>query len=158
MNDLMVTVAGNLVDDVKLRTFPDGSEVASFRLAHNARRFDRETSEWTDSDSSYFWVNCWRSMARNVYDSLRKGMPIVVTGRLRQKEYDRETGGVTYRATSLEIDAHAIGPDVAKGIATFRRVKAAAVVRQEDRSRSDAFAAVEGPQEVEVADPESTAA
>ena len=46
MNDLMMTVVGNVIRDVDLRFTGNGDPVASFRVASNTRRFGRESERW----------------------------------------------------------------------------------------------------------------
>ena len=63
-----------------------------------------------DGDRLYMAVTCWRSLADHVADSLRKGDQVVVHGRLKIREYTTKDGA---RRTNLEVDAKAIGPDLA---------------------------------------------
>jgi single-strand DNA-binding protein len=141
MNDITVTVVGNVTGAVQMRFTADGTPVASFRMAHNSRYFNRSANTWMDRGSSYFTVSCWRGMSRNVAASLTVGMPVVVVGRLRQREVERQKDGVTFRTLYNDIEALALGPDLSRGVATFERVKGRAVVEHEERSVADAMAA-----------------
>jgi single-strand DNA-binding protein len=123
MNETVVTVVGNLVDDPRMRTTDSGIEVTSFRVASTARRFDREAARWVDAGSVFLGVTCWRSLGVNVVASLRKGDPVVVHGRLFTRQYERD-GQVR---SSYEMDAAAVGPDLARGTASFQRVARAGV-------------------------------
>jgi single-strand DNA-binding protein len=117
MNETTVTVVGNLVDDPRLRTTDGGVDVTGFRVASTSRRFDRDTRRWVDSASLFLSVSCWRSLAGNAVASLRKGDPVVVTGRLSTRTYEKD--GQT--RSVCELEAVAIGPDLARGTAVFRR-------------------------------------
>ncbi|MBI1759402.1 MAG: single-stranded DNA-binding protein [Actinobacteria bacterium] len=121
MNETTVTVVGNLTEDPKLRRTEAGVDVLNFYLASNARRRDRETGEWVDAESLFLRVTCWRQLASNVMDSLRRGDPVVVTGRLftRQFEVDGQ------RRSSFELEAAAIGHDLTRGVTVFRRTRRA---------------------------------
>lgn len=141
MNDMTVTVVGNVVRDVELRFTGAGDPVASFRVAMGTRRYDRSQERWVDSDTHYFTVTCWRAMAHNVVQSVTKGMPVVVTGRLRSREVERPCGDHAHMVRYHDIEAAAVGPDLARGIATFTRVKREAVVESEARAVADALAA-----------------
>ncbi|MBU6278227.1 MAG: single-stranded DNA-binding protein [Actinomycetales bacterium] len=141
MNDMTVTVVGNVVRDVELRFTGAGDPVASFRVAMGTRRYDRAQERWVDSDTHYFTVTCWRAMAHNVVQSVTKGMPVVVTGRLRSREVERPCGDHAHMVRYHDIEASAVGPDLARGIATFTRVKREAVVESEARAVADALAA-----------------
>jgi single-strand DNA-binding protein len=117
MNETSVTLVGNLVDDPRLRTTETGVDVAGFRVASTARRWDRTTGRWSDAGSLFLSVTCWRTLAGNAVASLRKGDPVVVTGRLSTRTYEKD-GQVR---STCELEAVAIGPDLARGTAVFRR-------------------------------------
>lgn len=138
MNDTQITVQGNIITDITLRTTKAGHDVASFRMASTPRRFDRASNQWIDGESTFFGVSCWRVLARNVSNSLCKGMPIVVHGRMTQRGYDREVGGELVRSYSLDLEAKLIGPDLNRGVATFERSRSSAVGIAEARARQDA--------------------
>ena len=117
MNEIPVTLVGNVVTDVAGTTTPGGAEVAWFRLASTPRRYDRAAGRWIDGDTSYVRVSCWRGLARNVVASLTKGDPVVVTGRLRVREWEREDR----RGVAVEVDASAVGHDLSRGVTAFTR-------------------------------------
>ncbi len=122
MHETLVTVVGNLVDDPKLRTIEAGQDVAGFRVASTSRRFDRDSQRWIDSSQLFLAVSCWRTLAGNAVASLRKGDPVVVTGKLTTRTYEKD--GQT--RSVCELEALAIGPDLARGTAVFRRSPRAA--------------------------------
>lgn len=117
INETTVTMVGNLVEDPKQRTTESGIDLAVFRLASTARKFDAQTGRHVDAGSLFLSVTCWRTLAGNVAASLRKGDPVVVTGRLFTRSYEKD--GQT--RSVVEMEAHAIGPDLARGTAVFRR-------------------------------------
>ena len=123
MNDITFPVIGNVVNDVQLRFTRSGEPVASFRVAATSRRFDRANERWVDGDTHYFSVSCWRNLAHNVMETISKGMPVVVVGRLRSREVQRPCGDHSHAVRYFDIEAHSVGPDLARGIATFTRVK-----------------------------------
>lgn len=118
MNDTYTTVIGNLASEVSLRTTASGRAFASFRIASNPRKFNRATNQWVDSDPNYLTVTCWGSLAENAQESLKKGDPVVVNGKLKIRQWqDGEKSG-----TAVEVDAQAVGADLARGVSTFNRV------------------------------------
>jgi len=141
MNDITLTVVGNVVKDVEMRFTKAGDPVASFRVAMSSRRFDKANERWVDGDTHYFTVTCWRSLAHNVVESVHKGMPVMVHGRLRSREVARECGDTSHLMRYHDIEAISVGPDLARGIATFTRVKRDAVVESEARAKADVLAA-----------------
>ena len=119
MNDIITTVVGNAVTDVSLRTTSSGASVASFRLASNSRRFDKTSKSWVEQEPSYLSITAWSQLAENVALSVHKGQPIVVTGKLKVRQWqDGDKSG-----TAVEIDAQAIGHDLNRGTSDFTKVK-----------------------------------
>jgi single-strand DNA-binding protein len=137
MNDTMITVQGNILTDITIRTTKSGHDVASFRLASTPRRFDKALNQWVDGQASFFSVSCWRHLANNVKDSLAKGMPVIVHGRMSQRPYEREVQGELIRSYSLDLDAKLVGPDLNRGVAKFARVKSDSVQLAEARAQRD---------------------
>ena len=143
MQDVTVTVVGNVVDDVRLIQTRTGHSRATFRLAHNRQRYDKASNGFIDAETLYLSVVCWRGLADHVASSIVKGMPVVVTGRLRIVESDRECPECrdhSHRTRYVEIDAASVGPDLSRGTARFERTKSAAVIRTEDRALEEARA------------------
>ena len=128
MNDIITTVIGNAVTDVSLRTTSTGASVASFRIASNSRRFDKATNTWIEQDPSYLSITAWSQLAENVALSVHKGQALVVTGKLKVKQWqDSEKSG-----TNVEIDATAIGHDLNRGTSEFTKVKRVSEFYEQD--------------------------
>lgn len=140
MNDITLHVVGNLITDVRLRFTKSGEPVASFRMAAGTRRFDRSSDQWVDGDTHFFEVSCWRNLGHNVIQSFSKGMPAIVVGRLRSREVHKECGDHVHSVTYRDLDALTVGHDLARGIASFQRVKHEAVIEAEQRATAEAFA------------------
>jgi single-strand DNA-binding protein len=118
VNDTHITIVGNAVDEPRLRTTSAGVPVASFRIASTSRKFDREQAKWMDSERLFATVTCWRALARNVAASVKKGQPIVATGRLYSREYTKDEA----TRISYELDAEAVGHDLSRGTSEFAKV------------------------------------
>ncbi len=113
-----VTVVGTLVSDTRLRRVaPDGRLVLNFRIVSNERRYDKASQSWVNGDSLFLSVSCWRTLAENAA-SLVKGDPVIVSGRLRTREWTTEEG---VRRSVVEMEASALGPDLARCAATVRK-------------------------------------
>lgn len=139
-----VTVAGNVVDEVSRRTTPSGKHLATFRLAHHTRTYDRHTQAWVEREPEYYSVSCWDRLAENVADSVAKGMPVIVVGRLNHYTVDKQVGAEQVTFHRMDITAETVGPDLSRGVAQFRRTKAQAVRRAEERAVADALAGTAG--------------
>ena len=128
MNDIITTVIGNAVTDVSLRVTSSGTSVASFRIASNSRRFDKSTNSWIDQEPSYLSITAWSQLAENVALSVHKGQPLVVTGKLKVRQWqDANKSG-----TNVEIDAIAIGHDLNRGTSEFTKVKRVSEFYEQD--------------------------
>jgi len=114
-----VSLCGRLVADPESRTINGGENVVtSFRLACTPRHYDRARAEWVDGRTTWVTVSCWRQLARNVAVSLRKGSPVLVTGRLTSSEWTTPEG----RRSRLEVEAESVGIDLTFGTSTFQKV------------------------------------
>lgn len=95
----------------------EGLPVTSFRLVAANRKYDKSTKRWIEADSNWFTVSTFRQLAVNTSGSLNKGDRVLVTGKLKIREWDNgEKSG-----TSVEIEADAIGHDLSWGTANFVR-------------------------------------
>jgi single-strand DNA-binding protein len=122
--DTPIVIVGNVLTAPEWRrTKKTQTLVANFRVASTSRRFDRENNRWIDGDSLRVRVNCWRKLAENVGASITVGDPIVVVGRLYTRDWiDSENNP----RTTFEMDATAVGHDLARGRTKLFRNKAAA--------------------------------
>ncbi|MCT9083844.1 single-stranded DNA-binding protein [Streptomyces fulvoviolaceus] len=116
MNETIISVVGNVATQPVYRDLATGPS-ARFRMAVTARYLDREKNVWTDGHTNFFTVWANRQLATNVAASLSVGEPVVVQGRLKVRSDVRE--GQSW--TSADIDAVAIGHDMARGTSVFRR-------------------------------------
>ena len=120
MNEIHCTVIGNVVTEVRSATTRAGHHVATFRVASTTRRFNREAGRWEDLDTSFLTIACWRALADHVVESVGKGDPVVVVGRLRVREYVDSQGR---SALSVEVEATSVGHDLGRGRSSFERVR-----------------------------------
>lgn len=116
--DTIITVVGNLVDHPELRFTPSGAAVANFRIASTPRQFDRQSGEWKDGDTLFLSCAVWRQAAENVAESLEKGMRVLVQGRLKIRQFERQDGS---RGQSTEIDVDEVGPSLRSATAKVTR-------------------------------------
>ena len=120
LNGATVTLAGYVAREPVYTTVNDTIPKVIVRVAWNNRYPDRVTGEWRDGRTSFATVNCWRKMAENAAISLRKGQPVVVSGRLQVREYEDKEGK---RRIAVDIEADAIGHDLSRGVAHFQRLR-----------------------------------
>ena len=116
--DTVITVVGNLTADPELRWTQSGAAVADFTVASTPRTYDRNAGEWRDGDTLFMRCSVWRDTAENVAESLRKGMRVIVQGRLTQRSYDTQQGE---RRTVVELQVDEIGPSLRRARAQVTR-------------------------------------
>ena len=121
--DTTITVIGNLTADPELRWTQSGAAVADFTVASTPRTYDRNAGEWRDGDTLFMRCSVWRETAENVAESLRKGMRVIVQGRLTQRSYDAQHGE---RRTVVELQVDEVGPSLRRARAQVTRNQAQA--------------------------------
>ncbi len=118
MPDNTVTIVGNLTSDPEMRFTPNGVAMVKISIAVNRRRFNRDTNSWEDTEASFFNAVCWRDLAENVSESLRKGNRVVITGRLEQRSWETQEGE---RRSVVEVQVDEIGPSLRWATASVTR-------------------------------------
>lgn len=113
----IIHVVGTIATDPKLINPASGTQLCSFRLASDERRYDREKQEWVDGDTNWFGVVAFRGLASHAHQSFRKGDRVMVSGRLRMRKWEKDER----RGTSIEIEAEALGHDVRWGVSRFEK-------------------------------------
>ena len=116
--DTPITVVGNLVADPELRFSAAGQPWATFRVASTPRIRDAATGEWKNGDSLFLTCNVWRQAAENVAESLQRGMRVIVTGRLKQRNYETREGE---KRTVYEVEVDDVGPSLRNASAKVNR-------------------------------------
>jgi single-strand DNA-binding protein len=114
MNDT-ITIVGTIGTDPE-KKIRNGVPITTFRVASKERRFDRSTGAWVDGETNWYTASAYRRLAEHAFDSLHRRERVVLTGRLRVRNWD--TG--EKRGTSVDIDIDAIGHDLLFGTTTFR--------------------------------------
>ena len=119
--DTTITVIGNLTADPELRWTQSGVAIADFTVASTPRTYDRNAGEWRDGNTLFMRCSVWRDTAENVAESLRKGMRVIVQGRLTQRSYDTQQGE---RRTAVELQVDEVGPSLRRARAQVTRNQA----------------------------------
>jgi single stranded DNA-binding protein len=111
-----ITVIGNVANSPSRNRTQNGA-VTNFRMAATERRYDSATGDFIDGSTFWVDVECWGDLGGNVSHSVSKGDPVVVVGRIRTHEWESENS----RRSRPQIRAEAVGPNLARGIADFKR-------------------------------------
>lgn len=113
-----ITLRGFVATEVRTTTADSGLAIAGFRMCTTERRFDREAGLWQDGHTNWYSVSMFRQLATNAGVSIHKGDRVIVTGRLRVRQWATDAGR---SGTTVDIDADAVGHDLMWGTANFRR-------------------------------------
>lgn len=112
-----ITITGNVATPPELKRTASGVPIATFRVASGQRRYDRDAGTWSDAGTNWYTVSAFRTLADHAYLSLQKGDRVILTGRLRLRDWDNGTR----KGTAIEIEADAIGHDLLWGTTTFTK-------------------------------------
>lgn len=97
-----IQITGSVCSEVELRFTPSGKAVANFRIAANERK-RTEAGGWVDGDSCYLTVNIWEQKAEACAEQLTVGSQVVVTGKLRQRDWEDKDGN---KRSTYEVQAY----------------------------------------------------
>jgi len=107
-NGNTIVLVGNVTRDPELRFTPSGQPTTTFGLAVNRRWQNRQTQEWEEA-TSFFDVVCWRELAENASESLKRGSRVIVTGRLEQRSWETSDNE---KRSKIEVVADEVGPSL----------------------------------------------
>jgi single-strand DNA-binding protein len=122
MNEPLITVQGHLGSDVTLRE-ARGAPLAEFRLAVQPSWWDRRHETWVEGEAQWYDVTAWRALATHCADSLSRGQPVIVTGRLAVRRYVTAERG---EGLAYVITASGVGHDLQRGTSVFTKAAPAA--------------------------------
>lgn len=118
MADSTVTIVGALGRDPELRFTTGGRGLCAFTVAVSNRY--KSGDEWMEDTA---WVDCtaWGDLGEHIAASCNKGTRVIVTGKLKQEEWDdRETGK---KRSKLALVADAVGVELRWATAIVERVE-----------------------------------
>lgn len=100
-----ITLTGNVVDTPKAVSMDNGKKLADFRMGNN------EYVNGETVSNGFFDVTVFGAQAEHVLASVKKGMPLVVTGRLDHRTYEFQPEGTseTRKGSRTRLIASAVG-------------------------------------------------
>lgn len=101
-----ISGTGRLTEDPALSFTPSGKAVAKVRLAFSERKKD-DAGTWVDGDKAFLDASVWGDEAEHLCESLQRGHEVLVSGKLRQREYTTRDGE---KRTVFEIAFATIAP------------------------------------------------
>lgn len=118
MTETVIHVVGHVGSDVEHRELANGTHRSTFRVATTPRYWDRAQRAYVDGATNWLSVQCWRWLALHVYTSVRRGDPVIVIGKLKTQEWEKD--GV--RTSRFILDATAVGHDLTRGVSAFTKM------------------------------------
>ncbi|WP_255558944.1 single-stranded DNA-binding protein [Salinibacterium sp. M195] len=112
-----ITVSGLVATAPRHIVTGEGLPITSFRLASTQRRFDRSNQRWIDGETNWYTITSFRQLAINSATSIAKGDRVVLSGRLKIREWENADRS----GTNIEIEADSLGHDLMWGTAQFSR-------------------------------------
>lgn len=107
-----ITVRGYIAATPEHRTADSGNSVLTFRVGSTPRWQDKNSGQWVDGDTNWYRIVCFRRLADHAEASLRRGDPVIVTGRPQTRQWENDDGE---KSEVFEISAQAIGHDLSFG-------------------------------------------
>ncbi|WP_180342336.1 single-stranded DNA-binding protein [Actinomyces wuliandei] len=114
-----LTVQGVLGTNPVLSRTEGGRAYCRFRVAVTPSY--RTEQGWQDAGTIWFTAKAWGRLAENLSLSLRKGDPVLLTGRLSEETWSTSEG----THSSNVITLWSVGHDLTRGESRFARVRAA---------------------------------
>ena len=104
-----IILVGNVGKEPEMRYTPAGKAAASFRLATSESYWKSEDKR--ESVTTWWTVTCWGQTAERVYTQVKKGMKLLVEGRIKPgddgnpRTFTRKDGstGTTYEMTASVV-------------------------------------------------------
>ena len=112
-----ITLTGLVATTPRHLTTTEGLAITSFRLASSQRRFDRSANRWVDGETNWYTVSSFRALADNAATSISKGDRVIVSGKLRIRDWENTDRS----GTTVEVEAETLGHDLCWGISTYTR-------------------------------------
>ncbi len=90
MNLNIVQIGGNLVRDIETKFLPSGTAIADFSIAVNRVWYDDQKNK--KEETTFVGCTAFGKLAENIAKYFAKGMPIYVSGRLKQEQWEDKEG------------------------------------------------------------------
>lgn len=123
---------GHLAADPELRQTMNGHSVANFPLATNRKAMDGEGKKREVAD--FHRIIAWRGLADICGKYLKKGMPVLVEGRLINRSFDDKEGNRHFRTEIVADELNILTSRKAKGgndVVGIKEIPEAETLREE---------------------------
>ncbi len=99
-----IQITGNLVNDADIKYTPSGRPVVNFRIASTRRYKPKDSNDWKE-ETIFLDAVLFGEQAERIHEKLKKGFPVYIEGRLRQREWEDKDG---QKKSKIEIVARRV--------------------------------------------------
>jgi len=117
-NDAYFAVAGYVATQPKTGRTKSGTPFLFMRVAWTPRAFSKATGGWSDQQTSFVSVRCYRKVAENAARCVRRGDAITLRGTVQVRDYVDQAG---VKRFSVDVVADSLGHDMSRGTSHFSK-------------------------------------
>jgi single-strand DNA-binding protein len=85
-----VTLNGRFTRDPELMFSGAGNQIAKFAVVTSRRTLNKTSNEWEETDTSFWDCTAFGKLAENVLESCTKGTLVIVFGRAKQENWEKD--------------------------------------------------------------------
>lgn len=110
-NDTNITIVGFLTADPELKSTQSGLAVVNLTIATTPSKFDKNTNQWINGETTFMRASAWRTFAEQIAASLKKGDKVVALGHLVTQAFTDKEGN---NRTTLQLELESLGLDLSR--------------------------------------------
>jgi single-strand DNA-binding protein len=118
-NDALFAVTGYVATQPRAGKTRSGVPFLFMRVAWTPRAFNKATGGWTDQQTSFVSVMCYRKVAENAAKCVRRGDAITLRGTVQVRDYVDQAG---VKRFSVDVVADSLGHDMSRGVSHYSKV------------------------------------
>jgi single-strand DNA-binding protein len=110
-NETNLTIVGYLTADPELKSTSSGLAVVNLTIASTPTKYDKDTNEWVNGETTFLRASAWRTFAEQIAASLKKGDKVIALGRLVTQSYADKDGN---NRSSMQLELESLGLDLSR--------------------------------------------
>jgi single-strand DNA-binding protein len=110
-NDTILTIVGFLTADPELKSTQSGLAVVNVTIAATPSKFNKDTNEWVNGETTFMRASAWRTFAEQISASLKKGDKVIAQGRLTTQKFTDKEGN---ERSSMHLELESLGLDLSR--------------------------------------------
>lgn len=113
----LITICGSAGADAELKFLASGVALCTWSMAVTPRVKQGDT--WVDGETVWYRCQAWRQFGEQVCESVKRGMRLLVHGRLVVRTYEHNGE----KRTSLEIDVEHVGAEMRYAVVSAKKAE-----------------------------------